>query len=77
MIIIRQLQLVCLHLVYNRLEMRKHSINRLSIQLSKVLILTFVRLKESSFELCSSLVIALKPHLDLLSSSEIRNLFKL
>jgi hypothetical protein len=66
-----------LHLVHNRLEMRKHRIDRFSIQLREVLILMLVRLKKSSFDLCSSLVIALKPHPDLSSSSTIRDSLKL
>ena len=76
MIIKRQLRLVCPHLVHNRLETRKHRIDRLSIQL-RVLMLTLVRLKESDFDLCGSLVIALKPHPDLSSSSIIRDSLKL
>ena len=77
MIIIRQLRLVCPHLVHNRLETRKHTINRPSIQLREVLILTLLCLKESGFNLCHSLVIALKPHPDLLSSSTITDSIKL
>jgi hypothetical protein len=71
------LWLVCPHLVHNRLEARGQSIDGLSIQLSKVLILTFVRLKESGFDLHGSLVLVLKPHLDLSSGSEIKNPLKL
>ena len=48
-----------------------------SIQLREVLILTLLCLKESGFNLCHSLVIALKPHPDLLSSSTIRDSIKL
>ena len=77
MIIIRQLWLVCPHLVHNRLETRKYRIDRLSIQLREVLILTLVSFKESGFDLCGSLVIALKPHLDLSSSSTIKDSLKL
>jgi hypothetical protein len=62
-----------LHLVHNQLETRKHRIDRFSIQLREVLILMLVRLKKSSFDLCSYLVIALKPHPDLSSSSTIRD----
>jgi hypothetical protein len=77
MIIIRQLQLVCPYLAYNRLKTRKQRINRLSIQLREVFIHTLVCVKESSFDLCGSLVIALKPYPDLLSSSTIRDSLKL
>ena len=73
MIIIRQLRLVCPHLVHNRLKARKHGIDRFSIQLKEVLILSLVRLKEFGFDLCDSLMIALKPHLDVSSSSTIRD----
>ena len=76
MIIIRQLRLVCLH-VHNRQETRKHRIDRLSIQLREVLIATLVRLKESGFDLCGSLVIALKPHPDLKNSRVIGDSLKL
>ena len=77
MIIKRQLRLVCPHLVHNRQKVREHGIDRLSIQLREVLILSLVRLKESGFDLCGSLVIALKPHPDLSSSSTIRDSLKL
>ena len=77
MIIIRQLWLVYPHLVLNRLETRKHRIDGLSIQLREVLILTLLCLKESGFNLCHSLVIALKPHPDLSSSRTIGDSLKL
>ena len=77
MIIIRQLRLFYPHLVHNRLKARKYGIDRLSIQLREVLILTLVRLKESGFDLCGSLVTALKPHPDISSSSTIRDPLKL
>jgi hypothetical protein len=57
--------------VDNRLKPRKHGIDGLAIQLREVLILTLVCLEVSSFDLNGSLMIALKPHLDLLSSSTI------
>ena len=77
MIIKRQLRLVCPHLVHNRLETRKYRIDRLSIQLREVLILTLVSFKESGFDLCGSLVIALKPHPDLKNSRVIGDSLKL
>ena len=43
----------------------------------KVLILSLVHLKESSFNMCGSLMIALKPHLDLSSSRTIGDSCKL
>ena len=48
-----------------------------SIQLREVLILTLLCLKESGFNLCHSLVIALKPHPDLSSSRAIGDSLKL
>jgi hypothetical protein len=46
MSVIGQLCLICVHLVDNCLESRKHRINGLSGQLLKVLILSMVDLKE-------------------------------
>ena len=77
MIIIRWMWLVCLHLVHNRQKAREHGIDRLSIQLREVLILSLVHLKESGFDLCGSLMIALKPHPDLSSSRAIGDSLKL
>jgi hypothetical protein len=77
MILVRQLRLVCPHLVHNRQKARKHGIDRLSIQLREVLIFTLVCLKESGFDLCGSLVTALKPHPGISSSSTIRDPLKL
>ena len=76
MIIIRQLRLVCPHLVHNRLETRNiQSIDSPSnwekFSYSRLYAL------ESGFDLCGSLMIALKPHPDLLSSSTIRDSLKL
>jgi hypothetical protein len=56
---------------------RKHGIDGLAIKLEKVLILPLVRLIESGFDLCSSLVIALKPHPNLPSDSTIGGSLKL
>jgi hypothetical protein len=63
--------------VYNGLKARKHGIDGFSIQLKEVLILSLVRLEESSFDLNGSLMIALKPHPDLSSGSTIRDSLKL
>ena len=57
--------------------MRKHGIDRLSSQLSKVLVLTSVHLEESSLDLSHPLMIAKKLHPDLLSRREVRHLIKL
>jgi hypothetical protein len=69
--------LICSHLVDDGLKARKHGIDGLTIKLGEVLILPLVRLVESSFDLCGPLVIALKPHLDLPSSSTIGDSLKL
>jgi hypothetical protein len=53
------------------LKAKKHGIDGLAIKLGEVLVLPLVRLVESGFDLCGPLVIALKPHLDLPSSSTI------
>jgi len=77
MIVIRSLSLVCLHLVNDRLKARKHGINGLTIKLSEVLLLSLVCLIESGFDMGCTLVIALKPHLDLSSSSTIKDTLEL
>ena len=77
MIIIRQLRLICLHLVHNWLEARKQSIDTLSRLLREILILTSVRLKESGFYLGSPLMIPLKGILDLSSNGKVRHPIKL
>jgi hypothetical protein len=56
MSVIGQLCLICVHLVDNCLESRKHRINGLSGQLLKVLILSMVDLKESGFHMIFTLV---------------------
>jgi hypothetical protein len=53
------------------LKARKHGIDGLAIKLDEVLVLPLIRLVESDFDLCGSLVIALKPHPDLMSGSTI------
>jgi hypothetical protein len=55
MIVIRELCLVCSHLVDDGLKARKHGIDGLAIKLGEVLILPLVRLVESSFDLCGPL----------------------
>jgi hypothetical protein len=50
---------------------RKHGIDGLTIKLGKVLILPLVLRVESGFDLCGPLMIALKPHPDLLSGCTI------
>jgi hypothetical protein len=62
MIIIGKLHLVGARLVVNRLEPRKHSVSvyGLSSQLYKVLILSLVRLKQSSFYMIIALMKYLK-----------------
>ena len=60
MIIIGKLHLVSARLVDNRLEPRKHSVYGLSSQLNKVLILSPVRLKQSSFYMIIALMKYLK-----------------
>ena len=77
MIVIRKLYLVCSNLVDDRLKTRRHGIDGLAIKLSEVLVLSLVRLIESGFDMGYTLVIALKPHLDLSSSSTIRDTLKL
>jgi hypothetical protein len=57
--------------IHNRLKARKYSIDRLSLQLREFLVPMLIRLEESSFDLYGPLMIALKPHLDLLSSRTI------
>jgi len=76
MIVIRSLSLVCLHLVNDRLKAR-NGINGLAIKLSEVLVLSLVRLIESGFDMGCTLVIALKPHPDLSSSSTIKDTLEL
>jgi hypothetical protein len=56
---------------------RKHGIYGLAIKLGEVLVLPLVRLVESGFDMCGPLVIALKPHPDLPSSSTIGDSFEL
>jgi hypothetical protein len=56
---------------------RKHGIDRLAIKVDEVLVLPLVRLIESEFDLCGPLMIALKPHPDLPSSSTIRDSLEL
>jgi hypothetical protein len=51
------------------MKARKHGIDGLAIKLSEVLVLPLVRLVESGFDMWCTLVIALKPHPDLPSSS--------
>jgi hypothetical protein len=77
MIIIRQLRLVCPHLIHDRLEPRKHGIDRLSSQLRKVLVLISVHLKELGLNLGSPLMIPFKGLLDLSSHMEVTNMIKL
>jgi hypothetical protein len=60
MIIIGKLHLVGARLVVNRLEPRKHSVYGLSSQLYKVLILSPVCLKQSSFYMIIALMKYLK-----------------
>jgi hypothetical protein len=55
----------------------RYGIDGLVIKLGEVLVLPLVCLVESGFDLCGPLVIALKPHLDLSSSSTIRDSLKL
>jgi hypothetical protein len=55
-IIIGQIRLVRAHLVHNRLEPRKHGVDGLSSQLEKVLVLSPLRLKESSFHIIITLM---------------------
>jgi hypothetical protein len=56
MIVIGKLCLVGTHLVHDGLESREHGIDRLSGQLNKVLVLSLVRLKESSFHMIIALM---------------------
>jgi hypothetical protein len=53
------------------MKARKYGIDGLAIKLEKVLILPLVHLIESGFDLCGSLVIALKPYPNLPSGSTI------
>jgi hypothetical protein len=66
-----------LHLVDDGQKARKYGIDGLTIKLGEVIILPLVRLKESSFDLCGPLMIALKPHPDLPSGSTIGDSLKL
>jgi hypothetical protein len=59
------------------LKARKYGIDGLAIKLGEVLVLPLVHLVESGFDLCGPLMIALKPHPDLASSSTIGDSFDL
>jgi len=51
MIVIRYLSLVCSHLVDDRLNARTYGIDGLTIKLSKVLVLSLLRLIDSGFHM--------------------------
>jgi hypothetical protein len=68
-IVIGKLCLVGTHLVYNRLEPRKHRVNGLSSQLDNVLVLSQVHLKESGLDMIIALMESLKGGPDLVSRS--------
>jgi hypothetical protein len=69
--------LIYSYLVDDGLKARKHGIDGVAIKLDKVLVLPLVRLVESGFDLCGPLMIALKPHPDLLSGSTIEDSLEL
>jgi hypothetical protein len=77
MIIIGKLCLVGMHLVNNRLELRKDHINGLSNQLDKVLVLLSVRLKQLGLYMIVPLMESLEGRLDLVSRNQMSNLLKL
>ena len=65
------------HLVQDYLEAREHSIDRLSRQLNKVLILPSVSIEESGLNMGRTLLKQLKCAPDLLSDREMSNPLKL
>jgi hypothetical protein len=65
------------HLVHDGLEPRKHSAYGLSSQLNKVLVLSSVRLKESSFHIIVILMEYLEGGPDLVSHRQMSNSLKL
>jgi hypothetical protein len=77
MSIIGKLCLVSTHLVYNRLEPRKHSVYGLSSQLHKVLVLSLVCLKQFGLYMIISLMESFEGVPDLVGYSQMSNLFKL
>lgn len=77
MIITRYMWLVCLHLVHDGLEVRKHQVNMFSSQLNKVLILMLMCFKESGFDVKGTLMIFIEGRSDILSCINVRHTFKL
>jgi hypothetical protein len=77
MIVIGKLCLVGTHLVHDGLQSTEHDINCLSSQLNKILVLSPVRLKESSFHMVIALMEFLEGGADLVSRSQMSNSLKL
>ena len=77
MIIIRQVGSISTHLVDDRLEASEHPANRFASQMSKVLVLSTVRVEESRLDLRVSLMISQECLSDLPCRSETRNPLKL